>query len=308
MRWRGRKQSENVVDQRGRPGRRRMGPRMPGRRASLGGGCLGLLLLLAFIFLGGDPAIFLQQAGPGGGQAGGGVQIEAPAEQEGFGGIQNTANDPLMEFAGVVLNDTEVVWTSLFDQLGAAYEKPKLRVFEGSIDSACGFATAAVGPFYCPADQDVYLDFQFFRQLQSELGAPGDFAMAYVIAHEVAHHVQNQLGTMSQVHRRQKRVSETESNRLSVRLELQADFLAGVWAHHAQKMNQILEPGDIEEALRAANSIGDDRLQKSSRGYVVPDSFTHGTSAQRLKWFGLGFETGDLRRMEQLFELPYESL
>lgn len=293
MRWRGRRRSTNIEDLRGGGGRRRL----PGRRVSLGGGgILGLVLVLVYVLLGGDPAVFLQQ--PGGAPP---APMEAPLEVD--------KDDPMLDFVRVVLADTEEVWKELFDRhVEGDYKPAILSPFHGRVESACGFATAAVGPFYCPADQHVYLDFRFFQQLRDDLGAPGDFAMAYVIAHEVAHHVQNLLGQMQQVHNRQRRVGKVESNRLSVRLELQADYLAGVWARHAEQMFKILEPGDIQEALQAANSIGDDRLQKSAQGYIVPDSFTHGTSEQRLKWFTLGLKTGDLAGMKQLFELPYESL
>jgi predicted metalloprotease len=194
----------------------------------------------------------------------------------------------------VVLGDTEDVWHDQFRRLGKAYQEPHLVLFSGQIRSACGFANAAVGPFYCPADEKVYIDLSFYEELKNRFRAPGDFAQAYVIAHEIGHHVQNLLGVSDKVHAMQRRVDKAKANELSVRLELQADFYAGVWAHHAQKMRHILEPGDLEEALRAASAIGDDRVQKEARGYVVPDSFTHGTSEQRVRWFRRGFETGDL--------------
>jgi predicted metalloprotease len=209
-------------------------------------------------------------------------------------------NDPReeerKEFVSVVLADTEAVWNKLFREMGRNYEEPTLVLFRGQADSACGFATSAVGPFYCPRDHKVYIDLQFFEELQRRFGAPGDFAQAYVIAHEVGHHVQELLGISDRVQSQQGRVSKPEYNRLSVRLELQADFLAGVWAHHAQKMRNILEEGDIEEALRAAEAIGDDRLQQQAQGHVVPDSFTHGTSQQRARWFRRGLQTGDIRQ------------
>lgn len=195
-----------------------------------------------------------------------------------------------------MLANTEDVWSELFTQMGRTYREPKLVLFRGEVESACGFASSAVGPFYCPADERVYIDLDFYTQLADEYGASGDFAEAYVIAHEIGHHVQKLLGISDRVRAMQARSSKVEANQLSVRLELQADFFAGVWAHHAQKLRHILEPGDIEEGLRAASAIGDDRLQKQSRGYVVPDSFTHGTSEQRVRWFRRGLETGDVAR------------
>jgi len=209
----------------------------------------------------------------------------------------------------VVLADTEDTWNAVFrDRYGRGYQQPELVLFSGAVPSACGFAQSAMGPFYCPRDHRVYIDLSFYRELKERFGAPGDFAQAYVIAHEVGHHVQKLLGYSQRVHSQKGRVSQTEYNHLSVRLELQADFLAGVWAHHAQKTKKILQPGDIDEALRAANAIGDDRLQRQSRGYVVPDAFTHGTSSQRARWFRLGFETGNFKLMEELFKRPYSDL
>jgi predicted metalloprotease len=203
-------------------------------------------------------------------------------------------NNSNPEFVKVVLQDTEDVWNKLFQEQGSDYQEPVLVLFTGSDQSACGMADAAMGPFYCPLDSKVYIDLSFYDDLQSRFGAPGDFAMAYVISHEVGHHVQHLLGITDKVHSQRDRLSQEENNRLSVKLELQADFLAGVWAHHAHELNNILEPGDIEEALGAANAIGDDRLQKQSQGHVVPDAFTHGTSEQRMFWFKKGYETGDL--------------
>jgi hypothetical protein len=215
-------------------------------------------------------------------------------ETEMRGGDQAVApDDEAKEFVSVVLKDTEDVWGDLFARMGKAYEDPTLVLFDGQVQSACGFASAAVGPFYCPGDAHVYLDTSFFAELDQRFGVPGDFAQAYVIAHEVGHHVQNLLGISERVQRLRERVSEAEANRLSVRLELQADFFAGVWAHHAQRAKQILESGDVEEALSAASAIGDDRLQRQARGTITPDSFTHGTSEQRVRWFRRGFETGD---------------
>jgi predicted metalloprotease len=215
----------------------------------------------------------------------------------------------LKQFTGVVLAETEDVWNELFRQhYKKDYPEPQLVLFTGGDRSGCGYASSAMGPFYCPADQRVYIDLQFFKELASRFRAQGDFAQAYVIAHEVGHHVQNQLGVLGQVHGKQGRISEAEYNQLSVRTELQADFLAGVWAHHTQKMKNILDPDDLDEALGAANAVGDDRLQKQSQGTVVPDSFTHGSSAQRMRWFKLGFDTGDLSRVMDTFKLPYNQL
>jgi predicted metalloprotease len=201
----------------------------------------------------------------------------------------------MTQFVRVVLASTEDVWTDIMRQNGQQYRKPKLVLYTGQVESACGTADAAVGPFYCPGDEKVYLDLSFFQELKQRFRAPGDFAQAYVIAHEVGHHVQNLLGTMDRVDRSQRRLSKAEANQISVRLELQADFLAGVWAHYAQAKG-ILEPGDIEEALGAASAVGDDRLQKAAQGYVVPDSFTHGSSEQRMRWFRRGLESGDIRQ------------
>ena len=265
----------------------------------MGGGLGGIALVILFLVLGGDPAVLLQQArqqAPGGGGAAVAPQA-AGADKE------------TRDFVAVVLADTEDVWGRLFEeQLGREYARPPLVLFSGRVESACGLASAATGPFYCPADRKVYLDLSFFDELRTRFGAPGDFAMAYVVAHEVGHHVQNLLGPLGEVHRRQRTVDKVAGNRLSVRLELQADYLAGVWAHHAQEMKQILEEGDVEEALRAASAIGDDTLQEQAQGTVRPDAFTHGTSAQRLKWFRRGLETGRLDRMNDLFELPYDEL
>jgi len=218
---------------------------------------------------------------------------ETPLSPE-AGAPVNPAEEELKEFVSVVLKDTEDVWHEQFRARGATYVEPHLVLFTGEVSSACGFAGAAMGPFYCPGDSKVYLDLSFFDDLHRRFGAPGDFAQAYVVAHEVGHHVQNLLGTSGRMEEMRGRVSEQEYNRLSIRMELQADFLAGVWAHHAQAAKQILEAGDIEEALNAATAIGDDRLQKEATGRVTPDSFTHGTSAQRLRWFRKGFETGDM--------------
>jgi hypothetical protein len=233
-------------------------------------------------------------------------------DQQGGAPVQQGPIDPAEEemagFVAVVLADTEDVWSELFRQQGGTYVEPKLVLFRGQVQSACGYASAAVGPFYCPADEDVYLDLQFFDDLHQQLGAPGDFAQAYVIAHEIGHHVQKLTGISDQVRAQQQQTGDAEANRLSVRLELQADYLAGVWAHHIQRTKQVLDPNDIEEALNAATAIGDDRLQRQTQGTVVPDSFTHGTSAQRLRWFREGFETGDYSAGMALFELDYSNL
>lgn len=270
MRWKGRRQSTNVDDRRG----------SRGKTIAVGGGLGTVVLIVLSLLFGGDPGDLINVATqPTNTQT-------APSAEE----------NELAEFVGVVLGDTEDVWQQIFQQQGRQYQEPTLVLFSGSDQSACGFAQAATGPFYCPADQQVYIDLSFQQTLSQRLGAGGDFAMAYVVAHEVGHHVQNLLGISRQVQAQRNQLSEAEYNRLSVRLELQADFFAGLWAHHADQMFDILEQGDIEEALRAANAIGDDRLQKQSQGHVVPDSFTHGTSEQRMRWFRKGYETGDINQ------------
>ncbi len=251
----------------------------------VGGGIGTLLLVLLVIVLGGDPAALLQQQGAGPNVAPGGQVVpDDPAEAE------------RLQFVEHTLGDTEDVWNKLFRENGLGdYEEPRLVVFRGHYDSACGHASAAMGPFYCPADRKVYLDMSFFDELDRRFGAPGDFAQAYVIAHEVGHHVQNLLGISDQVQQQRRQLTEAEYNELSVRLELQADYLAGVWAHHAQVDRKILEEGDVEEGIRAATAIGDDTLQKQAQGYVVPDAFTHGTSEQRVRWFVKGLRSGDMK-------------
>ena len=277
MRWRGLRRSSNMEDARGTGG----GGRLPGGLLTKGGlGTLVIILIISWL-TGTNPLTLLQQTG-------GGIDSYSSAPQTPEY-QPSAAEQELYEFTSAVLGNTEDVWKKLM----ADYREPTLKVFSGQVQSGCGGATAASGPFYCPADEKVYIDLSFYEELKSKLNAPGDFAQAYVIAHEVGHHIQHMLGITEKVHRMKNQVSEAEYNDLSVRLELQADFLAGVWAHHAQRMNQILEPGDIEEALNAASAIGDDRLQKQFQGYVVPDSFTHGTSEQRMRWFKKGFETGD---------------
>jgi len=269
MRWLGRRGSGNIED-------RRSG----GGRFALGGG-VGIIVLIVAVLLGKDPQQLMNMI-PG---------QEQGQEQTAASG---TPTDEEGKFADAVLVDTEDVWNELFRQMGEQYKEPNLVLFRGNTSSGCGFASSATGPFYCPADEKVYIDLSFYDDLKNRFDAPGDFAMAYVIAHEIGHHVQNLMGTTDKVDAMRGRVSESEYNKLSVKLELQADFLAGVWAHHDQKMKNILEPGDIEEALRAASAVGDDRLQKQSQGTVVPDAFTHGTSEQRMRWFRKGFETGDV--------------
>jgi len=275
MRWQGREASGNVEDRRSATGR--------GMAIGGGGGLTLLILLLIGMFFGINPLQLIQIAQQQPNVPRGGVQ--APADE---------AEEELKQFVSVVLRDTEDVWERIFREQGRSYEKPRLVLFSGQVESACGYGASASGPFYCPSDERIYIDLNFYDQLQRRFRAPGDFAQAYVIAHEVGHHVQNQLGIADRVRRLQQGVGEEEANDLSVRLELQADFFAGVWAHHAEKSWQILEPGDVEEALRAASAIGDDRLQMEQQGYVVPDSFTHGTSEQRVRWFRRGLQTGDM--------------
>jgi len=273
MLWKGQRQSDNVEDRRG----------MSGGGMAIGGGLGGIVVLVIALLLGADPRQLLEQTR--------GVD---PSTSTTTSRPTNPQEDELKQFSATVLASTEDVWADIFRQQGRTYSKPTLVLFTEAVRSACGEAGAAVGPFYCPGDQKLYLDLSFFNDLQTRFRAPGDFAQAYVIAHEVGHHVQNLLGTMDKVDAVRGRMSEAEANQLSVRLELQADFLAGVWAHYAQQKG-ILEAGDIEEALGAASAVGDDRLQREGQGYVMPDSFTHGTSEQRIRWFRKGLETGNLR-------------
>lgn len=274
MKWKGRAGSGNVEDRRGRG--------VGGGTIAAGGGIGGLLIFLLVAFLGGDPGAVLN--GMGGG---------APA-QSGEPYVATEQEEELADFVSVVLADTETVWSQVFAEEGLEYVEPTLVLYTDSVQSACGTAGAAVGPFYCPGDQKLYIDLSFYEELQRQFQAPGDFAMAYVIAHEVGHHVQNLLGVMEKVQPMRNQLSEEEYNKLQVRLELQADYYAGVWAHHAEGMD-VLEEGDLQEALRAASAVGDDTIQKRSRGYVVPESFTHGTSEQRQRWFYRGFEYGDIQ-------------
>ncbi|MFC3212147.1 KPN_02809 family neutral zinc metallopeptidase [Planomicrobium okeanokoites] len=274
MKWRGRRGSANVEDRRGSGG---------GKGLAVGGGLGGIVLILIVTFLGGDPGILLDgMGGNGSGGSSTGEPYQATEQEE-----------ELADFVSVVLADTEEVWTEVFAEEGMQYEEPTLVLFTDSVQSACGTAGASVGPFYCPADYKLYIDLDFYGELQRQFNAPGDFAMAYVIAHEVGHHVQNLLGVMQEVQPLRNQLSEEEYNKVQVQLELQADYLSGVWAHHAQEMG-YLEEGDLEEALTAAAAVGDDTIQMRSRGYVVPESFTHGTSEQRKEWFYKGFEAGNL--------------
>jgi len=291
MRWKGRRESENVED------RRSMGS---GRPMIAGGGIFGLILILLFLWLGGDPRLLMNAGPPGGGAAnpparqGGPVEAD-PHEQE------------MAQMVAVVLGDTETIWGEIFRRRGNQYREPTLVIFRDSVRSACGFQGAATGPFYCPRDEKVYIDLSFFDEMETRLRAGGDFAYAYVIAHEVGHHVQKLMGISDQIHQAQVRGSKEQANALSVRLELHADFLAGVWAHHAEEKYRLLERGDIEEAMQAANAIGDDRLQREAQGYVVPESFTHGTSEQRTRWFLRGLKSGDLDDGDT-FSIPYNQL
>jgi len=273
MRWRGGRRSSNIEDRRGV----RAGPKL------LGGGIGTIVLILVAMYFGVDPTPLLQGMQGAGGVSSSGTRPSA----------EDLKDDPLADMVSVVVADTEDVWTGIFAEQGRRYEPPMLVMFTGETLSACGRGQAAMGPFYCPADKKAYIDLSFYDQMRSQFRAPGDFAQAYVIAHEIGHHVQNLLGISGQVHQMKQRVSAAEGNALSVRLELQADCLAGVWALRANKARNILEAGDVEEALNAASAIGDDTLQRQSRGTVVPESFTHGTSAQRQRWFRTGLGSGD---------------
>jgi len=270
MLWKGRRESSNVEDRRGRS------PKM-----IMGGGIGTILIVVAIYLLGGDPTQLLNT------MQSNDSQTTTP--------YQGTAEEnELAQFVSVVLAETEDVWTELFRKEGLNYDYPQLVLYTGSVQSACGFSGAATGPFYCPGDHKLYIDLSFFDELQQRFKAPGDFAMAYVVAHEVGHHVQTLLGTNEKVMSLRSRLSEREFNKYLIRLELQADYLAGVWAHYVKRMD-LLEEGDVEEALNAASAVGDDRIQKSTQGHVVPDSFTHGTSEQRKNWFYKGFRSGDLK-------------
>ena len=272
MQWMGRRESSNVEDRRG----------ITGGGMAIGGGVIGVIFILAKFLLGGGDLNDLQQL--------------VPPQQQELTTEQKAAQDTEAAFVKVVLADTEDVWTKLFSDMGRTYTDPTLVLFSGSTNSACGNASAATGPFYCPVDQDVYIDLSFAQQLKDQFGATGEFAMAYVVAHEVGHHVQDLLGTTKKMEQIQQQVGQTEYNKYSVALELQADFYAGIWAHYDQKMKNVINPQDIQEALNAANAIGDDRLQQEYQGTVTPDSFTHGTSAQRMYWFKKGYDTGDMNQ------------
>jgi predicted metalloprotease len=272
MRWVGRRQSTNVEDRRGATSKK-----------VVGGGCGTIIIILIVWLFGGNPLELLNN--------------QQVADQSSISNYQGSAEENKMaQMVGVILADTEDVWHMLFRQAGRTYREPKLVLYTDVVKSACGYSDAATGPFYCPNDEKVYIDLGFLREMQRRFEAPGDFAVAYVIAHEVGHHVQNLLGINDHVMAMQRRVSQREFNQYMVRLELQADFLAGVWAHHADWINKILEEGDIEDAINAASAVGDDRIMKRTQGYVVPDAFTHGTSEQRMRWFSKGFKTGDINQ------------
>lgn len=268
MLWQGRRESSNVEDRRG----------MSGGGMAVGGGIGTVIIAVLYFLLGGNPSDVTNQVG---------------TRQTQTAAARTPQEEKLATFSKVILADTEDVWDEIFSEGGSEYTKPTLVLFTEQTQSGCGFSSAATGPFYCPSDEKVYIDLSFFDELSERFHAPGEFAMAYVIAHEVGHHIQKLSGTFDKAERSKQNMSEKEYNKLSVQMELQADFYAGVWANRDQKMKKILEAGDIESALNAANAIGDDRLQKESRGYVVPDAFTHGTSQQRMYWFKKGFETGD---------------
>lgn len=284
MKWQGNRESDNVEDRRAGSGMSSGGRRLGGRGVGLG--TIVIALVAGWIF-GINPLTVIGVLG--------GMDGSSPATEQ-VPAQRIPADDTMGKFVSVVLADTEDVWTDVFSRSGASYRQPRLVLFRGATPTACGQGQSAMGPFYCPADEKVYIDLAFFQTLKERMGAPGDFAQAYVIAHEVGHHVQNLMGITRKVDEMRGRVSEAQYNALSVRLELQADCLAGVWAHHAQRARQVLEQGDLEEALNAAAQIGDDTLQKRSQGYVVPESFTHGTSQQRMTWFRRGIEGGSVQQ------------
>ncbi|MEZ5067883.1 MAG: neutral zinc metallopeptidase [Bacteroidia bacterium] len=281
MKWTGRRESGNVEDRR----------RLSGGKIALGGGAIGIIILLINLFMGGDPNQLLQQM----------QQVNAGQEQP----VNiSPEEDEMAKYVSVALADNEDVWHQIFKENGMEYREPKVVLFRDATQSGCGNASSATGPFYCPADEKVYIDLTFFDELKNRFGAEGGvFAIAYVLAHEIGHHVQHLLGTSDKVHEQQQQLSETQGNKLSVALELQADFYAGVWANRNNKMKNVLEDGDIEEALSAASAVGDDKLQKKAQGYVVPDAFTHGTSEQRMYWFKRGYTTGDIRNGDTFSEL-----
>jgi len=316
MRWRGQRESENIEDRRGEGGRVGFpfpgGMRFPsgGGRRSGGIGIVGLLIILGLMFFFGvDPRVIMQGGPPG--DQGGFPDIRLPQSRPDTTNFpmpgqrgpqiqrpQTTSEDDLKRFVAVVLAETEDVWRNLLARYGRRYNDPTLVLFSGGVRSACGVAMAQMGPFYCPEDEKVYIDLSFYRELKDRFRAPGDAAQAYVIAHEIGHHVQKLLGIMDQVQRLQQRLGKRQANALQVRVELQADCFAGVWANKTQEAKDIFEPGDIDEALRAASAIGDDRIQRQTQGYVVPDSFTHGSSEQRVRWFRRGYESGDLNQCD----------
>lgn len=284
MKWIGRRQSDNMEDRRG----------LSGGKVALGGGAIGIIILLINLF-GGQNA---QQLTPLLEQLQQGQQTEQTSQE------LSPADKEMGEFVSTILADTEDVWKKIFQENGLTYEEPKMVLFRNNVETACGSATSASGPFYCPGDRKVYMDLAFFEELKTRFGAQGgDFAIAYVIAHEVGHHVQTLLGTSAKMRQLQEGKSEAEANKLSVALELQADFFAGLWTHYNQNTNQMLEAGDIEEALSAANAVGDDAIQSKMQGHVVPDSFTHGTSEQRMYWFNRGFKSGDINQGDTFKEL-----
>jgi len=285
MRWRDGRKSENVEDRRG----------VRVSRGMLGGGIGTIILVLVALYFGVDPSVILNQE----------TTQEVSVPPGSVTGERSAEENRMAEFVSVVLADTEDTWHEMFRISGKTYQEPKLVLFTDAVDSACGFAQSAMGPFYCARDNKVYIDLQFYRDLQTRFQAPGEFAQAYVIAHEIGHHVQNLLGISDKVHSLQQGADKVTANNLSVRLELQADCLAGIWAYHADRSRNIVEAGDIEAALRAASSIGDDRIQKQSQGYIVPESFTHGSSEQRVRWFKRGIQTGDF---EQCNTFKAESL
>jgi predicted metalloprotease len=278
MRWRGGRRSSNIEDRRGR----RAAPRL------LGGGIGTIVIILIAVYFGVDPTPLLEGVQSGG-------QTSSPGTRP---SADDLKNDPLADMVSVVVADTEDVWTEIFAAEGQRYEKPTLVIFSGATRSACGLGQAAMGPFYCPADKKAYIDLDFYDQMRSRFNAPGDFAQAYVIAHEIGHHVQNLLGISGKIHAMKQQMGQAEGNALSVRLELQADCFAGVWANRADRARGILESGDVEEALNAASAIGDDTLQRQGRGTVVPESFTHGTSVQRQRWFRTGLQSGNPDRCD----------
>ncbi|MDR3219654.1 MAG: neutral zinc metallopeptidase [Dysgonamonadaceae bacterium] len=297
MKWTGRQGSSNVEDRRGQSSQGSFGGL--GRLGGLGNGgkgcgctgSIGVIIIAIVIWLmGGNP---LQLIGMLEDAGGGAIFNNTPNQEQAYNSAEE---DSLFEFARVVLYDTEEIWTSIFRQMGKEYRKPTLITYNSYTSSGCGTAQSSTGPFYCPADEKIYLDLSFFKQMDAQFHAPGDFAYAYVIAHEVGHHVQKLLGTLDEINSEMARSNKKRANELSVCLELQADFYAGVWANRESKLFDALEPGDIDEALNAASAIGDDRLQKEAQGYTVPDSFTHGTSQQRHDWFYNGYNTGDISK------------